>query len=71
MIPFASFDPAVIGLLGLLLGGGFAGGIAAFRKAGSESAAVGIKSLIEVNQELRGEVKRLRQSLEGGGAREL
>lgn len=59
MISLAAFDPAVVGLLGVLLGGGFIGGIAAFRKAGSESTAIGIQSLIAVNKELRGEVQRL------------
>lgn len=67
--------PAVVGLLGILLGGGFIGGVAAFRRAGSESNAIATESLIKVNEELRrelarlnDEVARLRTALEANGS---
>lgn len=66
--------PAVVGLLGILLGGGFLGAIVTFRKAGTESSAIAMESLIKVNEELRkelnrlnGEVEKLRTALERRG----
>lgn len=67
----AKLTPALISLLGVILGGGFVGGVVAFRKAGAESGAIATETLIKVNQELRvelnrlnDEVKRLRAALE-------
>lgn len=50
--------PEVVGLMGALLGGGFIGAVAAFRKAGAESSSVATQSLIAVNEELRRELAR-------------
>lgn len=68
-------SPELVAILGVVLGGGFAGSIAVFRKAGPESAAIATETLIKVNEELRrelnwlnDEVKRLRSALENQGS---
>ena len=50
--------PEITALLGVILGGGFVSGIAAFRKAGAESSSAATQSLIAVNEELRRELSR-------------
>ena len=68
-------SPELLSLLGVILGGGFVGGVAAFRKAGTESSAIATETLIKVNEELRkeitrlsDEVKHLREALEAKGS---
>jgi hypothetical protein len=50
--------PEVVGLLSILLGGGFVAGIAAWRTSGSEATTQATSSLIAVNEELRTELAR-------------
>lgn len=61
-------SPQVVGLLGIILGGGFVGGISSFiinfRKSGPETAAIATETLIKVNEELRLEIKRLSDEVE-------
>lgn len=58
MFPVASLDPGLVTVVGAVLTGGFVYAIVAYRKAGPEIAALGNKSLIEVNAELRTEITR-------------
>lgn len=50
--------PTVVGLLAIILGGGFLGAIITFRKAGAESSSIATETLIAVNKELRLELTR-------------
>jgi hypothetical protein len=52
-------DPAVI--IAAILGAGGIGGAAAWRKAGQEADSIAASTLIEVNKELRLEIKRLHE----------
>jgi predicted nuclease with TOPRIM domain len=55
--------PAVVGLIGVLISGGFIGGIVAFRKSGKESESIAAQTLIAVNAELRLELARRNEDL--------
>jgi uncharacterized coiled-coil protein SlyX len=60
MFPLAELDPTAVGaFITALLGGGVWAGYRVLRTAGPEANAIGNKSLIEVNTELRTEIKRL------------
>jgi flagellar motility protein MotE (MotC chaperone) len=58
MFILADLDPGLVGLVTTVLGGGFLYAWVAYRKVGPETEAIGNKSLIEVNSELRTEINR-------------
>lgn len=53
----AALDPSILTAgIAAVLGGGFAGGVAVWRKAGPEADQIVAKTLIEVNEHLRKEL---------------
>jgi peptidoglycan hydrolase CwlO-like protein len=56
---YGAIDPVVVtAIVAALLGGGWLGGLAIFRKAGPEAKQVVADTLIQVNQHLREELER-------------
>lgn len=62
---FGVVDPTVFGaIVAALIGGGWVGGIVAWRKAGPEKESIVTQTMVAVNKELREVNKELREELD-------